>query len=352
MSTLRSLTAVAGALAIMGCTSPPQQQQPLQSFVKPFEVVRHGTDPQTLYRTGRYFQGQLRFDQAIDAYRQVLAAQPGNADALNALGVIYSQQNRPELAEQSFRLALQSDPGAARVHNNLGYHLMQNGRVAEAIVSFERARELDPGNVDTGVNLASARARMGLPAEAPAQLAAAPAQAVAAPAQAIAAQTVAAPAAVPTPAVVSLPAPAAAPAQPTVPVALDRVADGVYALGVAKPQPQAASAVGQHLEVSNGNGATGLARRVSTLLSAQGAGPARLTNSKPYGTASSTIQYVAGAERMARDINARLPAPLPLAPIAGLERNVQVRVLLGKDFPPSRLAATDSTRRNSWTPNT
>ena len=61
----------------------------------------------------------------------------------------------------------------------------------------------------------------------------------------------------------------------------------------------------------------------------------------------SRIQYVGGAEQLAQDINARLPSPLPLARTESLGRDVRVRVLLGKDFPPQPFAAQLSTWRNS-----
>lgn len=304
MSRLRSMTAVAGALAVMGCASVAPER-PAGPFVVPSQTVRHGMDAEAHYRTGRYFQGQVRFEQAIDSYRRVLAAQPQHVDALNALAVIYSLQHKPDLAEEAFMQALQADPQAARVHNNLGYHLLQNGRNAEAIAAFERAHELEPGNVNTLANLAAARTKMGLPGETPVVAAAKP---VAAP--------VAAPAALPSPAPVAGPAPAQ-------------------------------DVVRGRLEIANGNGATGLARRVSGLVALPGNVPARLTNHKPYGVQESRIQYVAGSERQAQEVNARLPSPLPLARAEALERDVRVRVLLGKDFPSSSLAGRFSTWRNS-----
>jgi Tfp pilus assembly protein PilF len=298
------MTAIAGALAVMGCASVAPER-PAGPFVVPSQTVRHGMDADAHYRTGRYFQGQLRFEQAIGAYRRVLAAQPGHVDALNALGVIYSLQQKPELAEQAFMLALQANPQAARVHNNLGYHLLQNGRNAEAIAAFERARELEPGNANTQANLAAARAKMGLPGETTVV---------------VAATAVAAPMAAPAP---------LAPAAP-----------------VATPVP-AQEMVRGRLEIANGNGTSGLARRVSGLVAMPGTAPARLTNHKPYGVQASRIQYVAGSQRQAQEINARLPSPLPLALVETLERDVRVRVLLGKDFPPSSLAGRISTWRNS-----
>lgn len=355
MSRFRSLSAVAGAVALLGCASmAPELPAPRPApFVKAVQSVRHGMDADAHYRTGRYFQGQARLDLAADAYRRALAGQPSHVDALNALGTVHSLQQEPELAERAFALALQADPLAAHVHNNLGYHLLRNGRGAEAIVAFERARELDPGNADTRSNLARARAQMGLPGE--------PATATATAA----------------PTLAGAPAAATAPAGPAMavadlrsappgaaPVALDQVTEGVWQLGTAQavtapagPRVVAASgapattvmgaAAAVRVEVSNGNGASGLARRVAGLVAAAGAVKPRLTNDKPFGVQASRIQYVAGAERLAEDINARLPVPLPLARADALERDVRVRVLLGKDFPQGASTAELSARRSS-----
>ncbi len=102
----------------------------------------------------------------------------------------------------------------------------------------------------------------------------------------------------------------------------------------------------QRIEIANGNGATGLARRVwSTvrLVDAQ----ARFANDKPYGVAVSRIQYVQGAELLARDINARLATPLPMVAVASLKRDTRVRVLLGKDFSQGAIASSSTTRSHS-----
>jgi Flp pilus assembly protein TadD len=326
-----TLCAAASALAVLGCATPTQQGL----VVKPMQTVRHGAGPEANYAIGRYFQGQLRYEDAINAYRQALAAQPGHVGALNALGVIYSLQKRPELAEQHFRAALAVAPGDSQVLNNLGYHLLSNARVPEAVQAFEQARAADPANTTVVANLAAAQAQLGaLPAPVVVEAA-------------TAATTPPAPA----------PMATAAPAAVAVPVAAPTAAAAVTTAAAAQP---AAAAPGAHnvapaatprlagrIEISNGNGATGLAMGVSHLLAAQGAGPARLTNDKPYGVVRSSIQFVAGAEQEARQINQALPVPLPLTQVASLQRKAPVRVLLGKDFPPATVIAQVSTRRAS-----
>ena len=352
MPRFRSIVSViVGAGAVMGCASPGQEQF-TGPYVRPMQTVRHGADSQALYQTGRYFQGQGRYEQAIAAYSQVLKANPDHVDAHNALGVTYSQQGRPELAEQQFRAALEIAPDTARVHNNLGYHLMGSGRLEEALASFERALALAPKDAMVTANMAVAREKLGLRTDVQRptvpQAAAQPVAAVLAPTQAL----------------------ASAPA-PDVTMQLDRLSDGMWALRsstaaqpatVAGPRTAAAArdqievyprsvavvpspaatgnriAAEARIEIANGNGATGLAKRVWHLLAPHGMERPRLTNDKPYGVVTSRIEYVAGAEQVARDVNAGLPAQLPLARVPVLERNVSVRVLLGKDFPRNAAA--------------
>jgi len=318
MSRFRFTLCAAAALAVLGCATPTQQGL----VVKPTQTVRHGAGPEADYAIGRYFQGQLRYDDAINAYRQTLAAQPGHVGAMNALGIIHSLQKRPELAEQYFRAALAVAPGDSQVLNNLGYHLMSNARVPEAVQVFEQARAADPANTTAVANLAAAQAQLAaVPTPTPTP----------AVADAVTAATAAAPAPAPMP-----PVTIAAAAQPVAPVQV-----------IPDVAPAAAVRLAGRIEISNGNGATGLAMSVSHLLAAQGTAPARLTNHKPYGVAHSSIQFVAGAEEEARQINQALPVQLPLAQVALLERKAPVRILLGKDFPSATVITQVSTRRAS-----
>jgi hypothetical protein len=222
---------------------------------------------------------------------------------------------------------------------------MSNGRVPEAVQVFERARAADPANTTAVANLAAAQAQLAavpaLPASPLAEAAAAPPAPVAAAVPtavavvAPAAAAVAAPAALPVPVVAPAVTLTAAPQPPAAAPAVEEVA--------AAPSVRFAG----RIEISNGNGATGLAMGISHLLAAQGAAPARLTNHKPYGVARSGIQFVAGAEQEARQVNQALPVQLPLTQVASLERKAPVRVLLGKDFPPATVITQVSTRRAS-----
>lgn len=349
MNDSRKLFALgATALALAGC-APLPGASPTAFQVRPLQVVRNGADPEALYRTGRYFQGQNRLEQAMQAYRQVLDADPRHVDAHNAIGVIHSLQGRAPLAEQEFRSAIALDPDAVRVHNNLGYHLLRHGRAADALLSFERAQALDPRNPTITLNVAATRAQLGLPGTVAEPVPVKHAQAIAA--QPVPLEPV--PAAPPVAdrslqllhvygAVWELRdarAPDAKPATEAAAVAAPVLTPLQAAPATRQPVAKKPLADLARLEIANGNGTSGLALRVAGYLGSSGAQRARLTNDKPFGAASSAVQYVAGSEQMAREVNASLPVALPLRRVAALDRNMRVRVLLGKGFAAPVMAA-------------
>jgi tetratricopeptide (TPR) repeat protein len=306
MSAMKLLILAASGLALIAC-APMQSklQSSANPWVRPVQTVRHGSDADMLYRAGRVFQDQGRYEEALLAYNQALVDNPSHVEARNGLAVVHALQGRAELAESEFRAAIELAPEAAHLRNNLGFHLMNQGRLMEARAELERALALEPASPVVATNLASVE-----PVAAPVAL------------NEVRLQTPVA-----DEPVVVTPQPERVVVEST-PVETQAVAE-----------TQVAEAPGFHvgyrIEVSNGNGAGGLARRTSYLLDPLGFEHTRLTNDKPYGRLESRLQYVAGAQDAARQVNARLPRPLPLAEVPTLERSAKVRVLLGRDFPAS-----------------
>jgi len=137
--------------------------------------------------------GRLR--EAETCYRQVLAADPGQADAWHLLGLLALQAGRPdaaeqcisraiglaggraayhsnlanalraggnlERAEQAARRALQLDPNLADAHNNLGNVLLDRGDLDGAVAAYSRAIELQPNAADPHNNLGTILHRRG-----------------------------------------------------------------------------------------------------------------------------------------------------------------------------------------------
>jgi hypothetical protein len=94
------------------------------------------------------------------------------------------------------------------------------------------------------------------------------------------------------------------------------------------------------LEVSNGNGVTGMAKRFRSLLGQMGIPVDRLSNDKPYRQVVTTIQYSPGFENQAASLQKALQGKAQLS-----SRQLQssdVRLVLGKDAQQSLAAATEA----------
>lgn len=350
---------------LQSCESvPPKQAWGFQPLLK----VRHANEsPAAYYQLGRYYQGQNRSDLAIPAFQQALALDKHYAEAHNALGSLYAGQRQYELAITEFQLALAAAPDTAHFYNNLGYAYYLQGRPVEAAAALEKAASLKPGDakITTNLNLALAqKAKTELVQQAFAPATATPpastASNVAAPpvAQPVTETTVAAPVLAPAspPVAVEPTAPAPSPSQPATPPLVAEPAPVIAPsqlpqLAPAESQkmiepaaPTMLAAVPPELpktappsaraalyEVSNGNGITGMARRVNQALLAQGYPAARLTNSKPFRQPVTVVEYRPGYAGVAARLSASLPLKPAITEKAGLRQSTDVRLVLGRD---------------------
>jgi predicted O-linked N-acetylglucosamine transferase (SPINDLY family) len=94
-----------------------------------------------------------RLQAAEQIYRQILQAQPNQADALHFLGVIAHQTGNSEAAVQYLRRAIALSGNTAPFHNNLGEVYRALGRTAEAVACWRRALELKPDYPEAHYNL-------------------------------------------------------------------------------------------------------------------------------------------------------------------------------------------------------
>ena len=85
-----------------------------------------------------------RLPQAEACYRQLLAADPGNVNALNRLGVLARHVGQHGAAVDLFSKAVALNDRAPELHYNLGNALMDLGRTAEAEASYRRTLGLKP----------------------------------------------------------------------------------------------------------------------------------------------------------------------------------------------------------------
>jgi tetratricopeptide (TPR) repeat protein len=136
-----------------------------------------------------------RLQAAEQIYRQILAVEPNQADAIHFLGLIAHQLGKHEVAIEyigrsielkrteaffhnnlgeayralhripeavaCYRRALELKPGYAQVYNNLGIAWKDQGKFDEAIAAWRRALELKPDYADAHNNLGAAFGHLG-----------------------------------------------------------------------------------------------------------------------------------------------------------------------------------------------
>lgn len=104
--------------------------------------------------------GAGRFDEARDAYVEILAEQPDDADALHYLGILEHQCGRSEEGLDLLARALDIAPPQAERLNDLGNVLSELERLDEAVEAFTVAAELRPDDANLANNLGATLLRL------------------------------------------------------------------------------------------------------------------------------------------------------------------------------------------------
>jgi tetratricopeptide (TPR) repeat protein len=102
-----------------------------------------------------------RLQAAEQIYRQILAVEPNQPDALHLLGVVASQVGRHDVAVQYIEQAIRFKGNAAAFHNNLGEAYRASRRIPEAVACCRRALELKPDYAEAYSNLGNALKEQG-----------------------------------------------------------------------------------------------------------------------------------------------------------------------------------------------
>lgn len=327
---------VACALSLTGCAGLNQTSTDRTTRVEPtFGISHGGVTVAALYRLGRFFEGQARYAQAIFAYREVLKRNPHHVAALNGLGMSLAETGKHDEAITQFQAAIAISAGSAYLHNNLGYVLLLKDSNEEAVKALEEAQRLDPNPERAATyNLGLAREGLGAAAKArqTAEAGTRSPQSVVVNAITPAIQVTSAPSAgvelvQVSPSVYELRTPAnrqppqeAAPAQQAAPVQ-----------EASPAQETTASLKPFRLEISNGNGITRMAKRVSGHLSRAGIRTMRLTNQRPFQQHETEIHYRNGYAAEAAALARKLQPKVQLVPSKELAGHIDVRLVLGRD---------------------
>ena len=112
--------------------------------------------------------------------------------------------------------------------------------------------------------------------------------------------------------------------------ATDLLVAGIFR-GIETAFSELAKAKPFRLEIANGNGVSGLAKKVSDLLASNGVSTAHLTNNKTYQLPQTVIQYRNGYQMQAASLSKGMRNKPQVVEIANLRGTTDVRLVLGRD---------------------
>lgn len=366
-TTTRNIFAVTAiSAAVLGCTV----QSPSTRAVGPAggdaqASLRANANGQ--YALGKQYLGSARSELAEVAFTQAIAFNPEHADAYNGRATARLRMGQLDAALVDMNKAVDLQPQAAYLLGNLGYVQMLKGERESAAQSFQKALEMDPADSRSRTHLAmltmSAHAAVQTPAVKPTAISSKTPEPVKAPERMLNVMNVEYPqhtatvknadrSVAPQLSVINVPAPFAEPATVQTPVVA--VAPAPFAepapiqTAAVKSSPadekKAAAAVTPRVEVLNGNGVRGAARRAARDLGGKSeVQVVRVADAARFNVRQSKIIYRAGFENVAAKLSSHFSGQPLLkqqdTPLA--KGKADVRVVLGKDqtkLPTTRLA--------------
>ncbi len=101
-------------------------------------------------RMGEAYDLAGRNDDAINAYKQAIAAKPDNASYYNNLGNVLGRSGKIDEARAAYTKSAELDPAnAALAWRNFGISLYTAGRMPEAIEPLQKSTSIDPKSAQT-----------------------------------------------------------------------------------------------------------------------------------------------------------------------------------------------------------
>jgi Flp pilus assembly protein TadD len=228
---------------------------------------------------------------SIDHLNAELAQRPTSVAALNGLGASYDQLARYDVARNYYFKALELAPTSSTTLANIGYSYLLQEHHEDAAAVLQLALQYDADNETAAQNLLTAQNNI------------------------LTMNT----AALTLQSTVAAPAPAALP---------DRIPE---------IQEQARLSASLRLEVSNGNGITGMAGRLRNYLHEKGLQnpqrAVRLTNADNFAHTQSLLYFRTGHRQAAENLLAVLPLQnIALQETDQLLDSIDLRLLIGRDF--------------------
>ena len=295
-------------------------------------------NPDAHYLLGDFHQGRGRQREAITEFNKAIGIDPMFVKAYNGIAVSLDQMGEHERAQEYYQAALAIKPDLDYLHNNLGYSFLLQERYEEAAAAFEKADSLAGGQVGRiRNNLALANSALGKGG--PDSVAAAPKH------QALIEYAAAnhllknggfeeardhyrkALSLDP-----DLKAARKGTEVATLLADVKRYMDREGSRAAAE-QDRPVVLGRDGIEISNGNGVSGMAKEVGGFLKKQGFNVVRLTNADHFQYSKASVYYRGDAELTALQVKRAIPGITQMKKVGGFDRDgVKVRVLVGRDL--------------------
>jgi 2-polyprenyl-3-methyl-5-hydroxy-6-metoxy-1,4-benzoquinol methylase/Tfp pilus assembly protein PilF len=131
---------------------------------QPARASAKATDDRFAMAVREHRAGRLAAAETL--YRGVLVHSPRHVGALQNLGLLGMQTNRPAVAVEAYGAALALKPDVVEAHHNLAAALVAQGKLDQALVHFQRALALNPNLAETHLNIGNVLLAQGRSAEA------------------------------------------------------------------------------------------------------------------------------------------------------------------------------------------
>ena len=105
---------------------------------------RYPKEKRVYYDLGRYYDGQMQYQKAIDMYQQALRLDPNYAAVFNVLGYAYGDMGQFDKADEYLKKYEEAIPGDANPFDSYAELYLRTGRFEKAINKYKEALEVKP----------------------------------------------------------------------------------------------------------------------------------------------------------------------------------------------------------------
>lgn len=159
----RSVLAVAGACALIACSSTPpdEKKQPERAGIQQSEngftlteQTQVSGETRAEYDNAVHLLQEKQYEQGIASLQKVTQSAPGLVAPYIDLGIAYRESGALDKAEASLKRAIELNPRHPIAYNELGMVYRHKGQFAVARANYEKALALVPELHFARLNLA------------------------------------------------------------------------------------------------------------------------------------------------------------------------------------------------------